>query len=107
MFEWLQDASLERLTATISEGFCPACGQRLSQELPFPDEIDLAERTPYAQGGCSACGHWLRAGHDGGMGKDWFEATAYNGTFLTLSLNPPPDPDDEDEWDWEPEDAEF
>jgi len=107
MFEWLQDVPLERLTAALSEGRCPSCYGKLTQDWLFPDEpLDLPERKTFAQGGCLPCYQWMRAGHDGGEGRDWFEATIYNGTFVTLSLNPPPDPDD-DEDDWEPEDMEY
>lgn len=111
-FQWLADASLEKAVASLSEGYCPNCQERLTQQVPFDLEgheenhlEDGSHPGAFAQGGCKTCGHWLRAGASGSdPDRDWFSAQMIHPRgfgLITMSLNPPSedkDYDEEEEW---------
>lgn len=103
-FAWINGLPLEKAVATLSEGFCPRCGGRVTLGAPFElDDEPTPDAEAFAQGGCTPCGFWIRAGHGGSdPDRDWFAITMLNAdALMTLSLNPPADDEDEDLDDWD------
>jgi len=96
---WVEEVGLDRLTAALSEGFCPRCHTRLRQDFPFPlrpgvTPDDFGPGYPaYARGHCATCCYWLMAGHGGSDGRDWFAVVFIASSLITFILNPPPDDD--------------
>lgn len=98
----IRDMGLTRASAMLSEGFCPLCRTRGSDQQVVdvdPDE----ERNATATVNCTTCMTRWRTGLNEENGRDWIEhgRSWRDGILMTMTLNAPRDPVDEDEDYWD------